>query len=114
MSALTTEQRRCLEFIIGYDRARGQTPSYDEICEGLGVHSKSCVHRLITALDERGFIRRIPNRARAIEVLFDADGNARNDTIARMLAVENFSLRQQVAALNQQLLFLGAGNDPRG
>src|SRR5262245_59236932 len=66
---LTAKQRELLMFI---DRRLGQSgvsPSFDEMREALDLKSKSGVHRLISALEERGFIRRLPNRARALEVL---------------------------------------------
>ena len=66
---LTAKQRELLMFI---DQRLGQTgisPSFDEMREALDLKSKSGVHRLISALEERGFIRRLPNRARALEVL---------------------------------------------
>src|SRR6188474_3223287 len=50
-------------------RANGVPPSFDEMKDALDLKSKSGIHRLITALVERGFIRRLPHRARAIEVL---------------------------------------------
>src|SRR5690606_22418236 len=54
-----------------HDRLKetGIPPSFDEMKEALDLASKSGIHRLITALEERGFIRRLPNRARALEVL---------------------------------------------
>ena len=66
---LTAKQRELLMFI---DQRLGQTgisPSFDEMREALDLKSKSGVHRLISALEERGFIRRLPNRARALEVV---------------------------------------------
>jgi repressor LexA len=66
---LTAKQRELLMFI---DRRLGETgisPSFDEMREALDLKSKSGVHRLISALEERGFIRRLPNRARALEVM---------------------------------------------
>ena len=66
---LTAKQRELLMFIrqrLGED---GVSPSFDEMREALDLKSKSGVHRLISALEERGFIRRLPNRARALEVL---------------------------------------------
>ena len=66
---LTAKQRELLMFI---DQRLGQTgisPSFDEMREALDLKSKSGVHRLISALEERGFIRRLPNRARALEVM---------------------------------------------
>ena len=56
-------------FIHERIRETGVPPSFDEMKDALDLKSKSGIHRLITALEERGFIRRLPNRARAIEVI---------------------------------------------
>jgi repressor LexA len=66
---LTAKQRELLLFIEGRLKQDGVSPSFDEMREALELKSKSGVHRLISALEERGFIRRLPNRARALEVL---------------------------------------------
>jgi repressor LexA len=66
---LTAKQRELLLFIDGRLNEDGVSPSFDEMREALDLKSKSGVHRLISALEERGFIRRLPNRARALEVL---------------------------------------------
>lgn len=66
---LTHCQLECLEFIRSYMRNNGIPPSFDEMKDGLGLKSKSGVHRLILALEERGCIRRLPDRARAIEIV---------------------------------------------
>jgi repressor LexA len=66
---LTAKQRELLIFIDGRLKEDGVSPSFDEMREALDLKSKSGVHRLISALEERGFIRRLPNRARALEVL---------------------------------------------
>ncbi len=66
---LTRKQNELLRFIHERLRESGVPPSFDEMKEALELKSKSGIHRLITALEERGFIRRLPNRARAIEVL---------------------------------------------
>ncbi len=66
---LTAKQRELLLFIDGRLREDGVSPSFDEMREALDLKSKSGVHRLISALEERGFIRRLPNRARALEIL---------------------------------------------
>jgi len=66
---LTAKQRELLLFIDGRLKESGISPSFDEMREALELKSKSGVHRLISALEERGFIRRLPNRARALEVL---------------------------------------------
>ena len=66
---LTAKQRELLLFIDDRLKEDGVSPSFDEMREALELKSKSGVHRLISALEERGFIRRLPNRARALEVL---------------------------------------------
>src|SRR6185369_14994938 len=66
---LTAKQRELLLFIDQRLKAGGISPSFDEMREALDLKSKSGVHRLISALEERGFIRRLPNRARALEVI---------------------------------------------
>ncbi len=66
---LTAKQHELLLFIDGRLQASGISPSFDEMREALDLKSKSGVHRLISALEERGFIRRLPNRARALEVM---------------------------------------------
>src|SRR5574338_391461 len=66
---LTAKQRELLIFIDDRLKEDGVSPSFDEMREALDLKSKSGVHRLISALEERGFIRRLPNRARALEVL---------------------------------------------
>jgi repressor LexA len=66
---LTRKQNELLRFIHERLRETGVPPSFDEMKEALDLKSKSGIHRLITALEERGFIRRLPNRARALEVI---------------------------------------------
>ena len=66
---LTSKQHELLLFIRDRLGSDGISPSFDEMREALDLKSKSGVHRLISALEERGFIRRLPNRARALEIL---------------------------------------------
>ncbi|NOW44648.1 repressor LexA [Novosphingobium sp. SG751A] len=66
---LTRKQHELLRFIQSSLEESGVSPSFEEMKEALDLKSKSGVHRLISALEERGFIRRLPNRARALEVL---------------------------------------------
>src|SRR5436305_8806262 len=76
---LTRKQYELLRFISERLKESGVPPSFDEMKDALDLRSKSGIHRLITALEERGFIRRLPNRARAIEVIklpeLSASGN---------------------------------------
>ena len=66
---LTPKQQELLSFIQNRLEEGGVSPSFEEMKEALDLRSKSGIHRLINALEERGFIRRLPNRARALEVL---------------------------------------------
>jgi repressor LexA len=69
LAMLTRKQYELLRFINERLKEDGVPPSFDEMKDALDLRSKSGIHRLITALEERGFIRRLPNRARAIEVI---------------------------------------------
>jgi repressor LexA len=71
---LTKKQHELLQFISRHLSQHGVSPSFDEMKEALGLRSKSGIHRLITGLEERGFIRRLPHRARALEVIREAEG----------------------------------------
>jgi repressor LexA len=73
---LTRKQHELLTYIQERLAETGVSPSFEEMKEALALKSKSGVHRLISALEERGFIRRLPNRARALEVLRTADVRA--------------------------------------
>ena len=66
---LTAKQHELIQFIQKRLEETGISPSFEEMKEALDLKSKSGVHRLISALEERGFIRRLPNRARALEVI---------------------------------------------
>ncbi|MDP2697793.1 transcriptional repressor LexA [Thalassospira sp.] len=72
---LTRKQYELLVYIDNYLRDTGISPSFDEMKEALNLKSKSGIHRLITGLEERGFIRRLAHRARALEVLRLPDNN---------------------------------------
>ena len=66
---LTRKQYELLSFIDTRLKETGVSPSFEEMKEALGLRSKSGIHRLITGLEERGFLRRLPHRARALEVV---------------------------------------------
>ena len=87
---LTRKQHELIRFIQVRLEETGVSPSFEEMKEALDLKSKSGVHRLISALEERGFIRRLPNRARALEVLKQPEdvtsivrAPAANDIVAR-------------------------------
>jgi repressor LexA len=69
IAMLTKKQHELLRFIHERLKEQGVPPSFDEMKDALDLRSKSGIHRLIMALEERGFIRRLPNRARALEVV---------------------------------------------
>jgi repressor LexA len=73
---LTRKQAELLTYIHARLGESGISPSFEEMKDALTLKSKSGVHRLISALEERGFIRRLPNRARALEILRMPDGKA--------------------------------------
>ncbi len=73
---LTSKQHDLLMFIHERLKESGVPPSFEEMKEALGLKSKSGIHRLITALEERGFLRRLPHRARALEVIKLPDDSA--------------------------------------
>ena len=78
-SMLTKKQKNLLLFINKKLRSSGISPSYEEMKESLSLKSKSGIHRLISALEERGFIRRLPHKARALEVLKLPETASAND-----------------------------------
>ena len=78
-SMLTKKQKNLLVFINKKIRSTGVSPSYEEMKNSLNLKSKSGIHRLITALQERGFIRRLPHKARALEVLKLPETASAND-----------------------------------
>lgn len=100
---LTKQQSDLLFFIFDQTMEQYVCPSYDEMKEHLGLHSKSGVHRLLTALEERGFVRRIPDRARCIEVIrlpngMLTPGNTTENLITRLYR-ENMELRERLGKL---------------
>ena len=91
---LTAKQRELLQFITVRLEESGISPSFEEMKEALDLKSKSGVHRLISALEERGFIRRLANRARALEVIRQPE-----DSVAapRVRANDNLPIRRPAA-----------------
>ena len=75
---LTRKQHELICFIKERLEASGVSPSFEEMKDALDLKSKSGVHRLVSALEERGFIRRLPNRARALEVLKTPEGSTKS------------------------------------
>ena len=78
-SMLTKKQKNLLLFINKKIRSTGVSPSYEEMKNSLNLKSKSGIHRLISALEERGFIKRLAHKARALEVLKLPETASAND-----------------------------------
>ena len=78
-SMLTKKQKNLLLFINKKLRSTGVSPSYEEMKESLSLKSKSGIHRLISALEERGFIKRLAHKARALEVIKLPETASAND-----------------------------------
>ena len=78
-SMLTKKQKNLLLFINKKLRSSGVSPSYEEMKQSLNLKSKSGIHRLISAVEERGFIRRLPHKARALEVIKLPETASAND-----------------------------------
>lgn len=95
---LTIKQQQLLLFIKQHLERGGVSPSFEEMKEALDLKSKSGIHRLISALEERGFIRRLPNRARALEVLKLPDGLAAS-VVERAPAISAAPVRSAPATL---------------
>jgi repressor LexA len=95
---LTNKQKELLAFIDARLQETGVPPSFEEMKEALALQSKSGVHRLIMALEERGFIRRLPHRARAIEVIKLPD--AMSDAQRRGLSLVEGSGRRREPQLS--------------
>ena len=66
---LTPRQHECWVFLASYTTEHGYAPSFEEMTKALNVASKSNIYRLLNALEERGFIRRLRHRSRAVEVV---------------------------------------------
>jgi len=100
---LTAKQHELIRFIQGRLEHTGISPSFEEMKDALDLKSKSGVHRLISALEERGFIRRLPNRARALEVLKQPEdalpGSSRNAAPAQLpdnvVSLQNSAQKQR-------------------
>jgi len=102
---LTRKQHELLVFIQRRLNENGVSPSFDEMKEALGLKSKSGIHRLISGLEERGFIRRLPHRARALEILRGPDsgpgGAAANDSASANVVAPSFRMARPRASANE-------------
>ena len=88
---LTRKQLDLLNYINKHLNKDGIPPSFDEMKEALDLRSKSGIHRLITALEERGFIRRLAHRARAIEIVKLPDSLETNNKVTKISRVSTIN-----------------------
>ncbi|MGI9351312.1 MAG: transcriptional repressor LexA [Rhizobiaceae bacterium] len=110
---LTRKQQLLLQFIHERLQEEGVPPSFDEMKEALELKSKSGIHRLIMALEERGFIRRLPNRARALEVIKMPESWGSKDESSGSVIQADFGTARKPALVRQQdnvTPFPGAGD----
>ena len=91
---LTGKQHELLSYLIDYQAEKDITPSFDEMRAAIGLASKSGIHRLVSALEERGYIRKLPNRARAIEILRHPGSGSDADKANSNVIVTDFSPAQ--------------------
>lgn len=101
---LTKKQIQLLEFIHKRMAQNGVPPSFDEMKDALDLRSKSGIHRLVTALEERGFIRRLPHRARALEILRLPDA----------LASQNSEVKSAEGGFSPRVISGSRSSRPRG
>tara|TARA_B100000401_G_C52813386_1_gene725229 strand:- start:3346 stop:4026 length:681 start_codon:yes stop_codon:yes gene_type:complete len=89
---LTKKQKELLNYIQNFQSKNGVTPSYEEMKSALSLKSKSGIHRLIIALEERGFVKRLAHKARALEVIKDGISNVKvSNQSKHNLVVGNFA-----------------------
>ena len=91
---LTKKQHQLLSYLIDYQAEKDITPSFDEMRAAIGLASKSGIHRLVSALEERGYIRKLPNRARAIEILRHPGSRPEADKAKSNVIVADFTPAQ--------------------
>lgn len=95
---LTRKQHELICFIEDRLAESGISPSFEEMKDALGLKSKSGVHRLISALEERGFLRRLPNRARALEVVRNPERGEKAPTPSNVIAMPSRAAPRPVVA----------------
>ncbi len=89
---LTKKQKELLTYIQSFQNKNGVTPSYEEMKMALNLKSKSGIHRLIIALEERGFVKRLAHKARALEIIKDGISNIKlSNNNKKNLIIGNFT-----------------------
>ena len=87
---LTKKQKQLLNYIGTFQNRNGVTPSYEEMKDALELKSKSGIHRLILALEERGFVKRLAHKARALEIIKDGITNLYVSSSRKNIVVADF------------------------
>ena len=102
---LTIKQKKLLEYINSFQKKNGVTPSYEEMKSALDLKSKSGIHRLILALEERGFLKRLAHKARALEVIKDSISSVKiSNQQKKNIVLGNFNLNNHKETNNSQKL----------
>ena len=90
---LTRKQKELLNYIQNFQSKSGVTPSYEEMKSALNLKSKSGIHRLVIALEERGFVKRLAHKARALEIIKDGISNIKlSNKVKKNIVVGDFSV----------------------
>ena len=102
---LTIKQKKLLEYINSFQKKNGVTPSYEEMKSALDLKSKSGIHRLILALEERGFLKRLAHKARALEVIKDGISSVKiSNQQKKNVVLGNFNSNNHEETNNSQKL----------
>ena len=102
---LTVKQKKLLEYINSFQKKNGVTPSYEEMKSALDLKSKSGIHRLILALEERGFLKRLAHKARALEVIKDGISSAKiSNQQKKNVILGNFNINSHEETNSSQKL----------
>ena len=102
---LTVKQKKLLEYINSFQKKNGVTPSYEEMKSALDLKSKSGIHRLILALEERGFLKRLAHKARALEVIKDSISSVKiSNQQKKNVVLGNFNTNNHEESNNSQKL----------
>ena len=113
-SMLTKKQKNLLLFINKKLRSSGVSPSYEEMKESLNLKSKSGIHRLISALEERGFIKRLAHKARALEVIkLPETASANGTTDSRKISEPHFLERLRATITRRVRTLTTFSHSPR-
>ena len=88
---LTKKQKQLLNYISTFQSRNGVTPSYEEMKDALALKSKSGIHRLVLALEERGFVKRLAHKARALEIIKDGLTNLDVSSRRKNVVIGNFN-----------------------